>query len=173
MGRLSPLQFDGDELAYLRIRIDQLKESWEHEQETYIKTLELNRQQLQDRVNRLTDAYIDRLIDKETFENRKTALLIEQRAIDENLHDVRTGKLSIPEQIDIFLERARSAYSSYISGFPEEKRHLLKQTTSNRVVEGKNVVIALESPFQEIASRTKFLIGDPTGNRTRITSLKS
>lgn len=165
--QLSPLQFDSDELRYMRIRIDQMKENWEQEQGTYIKSLELNQQQLKDRVNRLTDAYIDRLIDKETFENRKTALLIEQRVIDENLHDVRTGSFSIPEQIEKILERARSAYSNYISGFPEEKRHLLKTTTSNRVVEAKNVEIELESPFQEIANRAKFLIGDPNRDRPR------
>lgn len=167
LAQLSPLQFDGDELPYMLNRVKQMKERSGLEQESTIKALELNRQQLEDRINRLTDAYIDRLIDKGTFENRKTALLMDQKSIDEKLQDIRTGRYSVPEQIKEILEQASSAYSSYISGLPEEKRNLLKRTTSNRAVKGKNVMIALESPFREIANRAKSLSGDLYRDRPR------
>jgi hypothetical protein len=40
-------------------------------------TLSLNR--IQDRLARLTDAYIDRMVEKDSFEERKKTLLMERK----------------------------------------------------------------------------------------------
>jgi len=68
----------------------------------------------------------------------------------------------VPEQLEALLELAINAYLLYRSALPEEKRELLKRMSSNRVVDGKEIKIMLESPFQLIAERGKSCGGCPS-----------
>src|SRR5262245_51282914 len=52
-------------------------------------------------------------------------------------------------------------YKWYKNTLPEEKRDLLKVLTSNRYVEGKNVVVKLNLPFNEVANRFQDENGAP------------
>ena len=49
----------------------------------------------------------------------------------------------------------------------EEKRDFLKIVSSNRSVEGKNVVITLRTPFDEVANWSKYTTGYPLEDRLR------
>ena len=109
--------------------------------------------QLRDRLSRLTDAYIDRLIDREVFENRKTTLLMEQKDFEEKLSKIKAGNQSGPDELKEFLELVKTLQTNYKLASTEEKRDLLKKVTSNRFVERKNVDIALTLPYQEVAKR--------------------
>ena len=51
-----------------------------------------------------------------------------------------------------FLELATGLQQSYMLANPGEKRGILKSTTSNLTLDGKNLEIALRSPFQEVAN---------------------
>ena len=51
----------------------------------------LNIEKLESRLARLTDAYIDRLIDKTTFEERKASLLHERTGLREKLDELTSG----------------------------------------------------------------------------------
>ena len=152
---LSPFQFGEQERAYLREKIQHLKTNWEDEREHQIQTLGLQIKGLQDRMDRLTDAFIDRLIEKEIYESRKANLLMEKKSLEETIAELTNGIRSVPDQVAEFLELAGSAYVSYKSGLPEEKRELLKKITSNRFVDGKNVAIELNIPFQIVTELPK------------------
>jgi len=80
---LTPMQFSEDERAYIRQKVASLKEEWVKEQESAITTLNLRLSQIQDRMSRLTDSYIDRIIERDVFEERKTALLMERKDLEE------------------------------------------------------------------------------------------
>lgn len=102
-----------------------------------------------DRLTRLTDAFLDTTIDKETFEHRKTALLVEKRGLLDALESPNTkGPAS-----DLLekLELGQTAYLRFSSGFATEKRDAVQEATSNLVAQGKTLGFALRFPFDEIA----------------------
>jgi len=138
-----------------------------HDRETeqdQLAAQQLRLAQLQDRVNRLTDAYIDRLIERDIFEERKTALLMERKQIEEHLGG---SNEPLPERLTKFFERANSACLLYKSSLPYEKRDALTNLTSNRTVAGKNVVITLAPPYNQIANRPHFAYSSPKRARLR------
>ena len=90
---LQPLQFSQQETTYLRQRVGSLKDDWASQHEDQMQALKLSLGQLQDRLARLTDAYIDRMIDQGLFEQRKTALLMEQKDLEETLAQPRISNL--------------------------------------------------------------------------------
>jgi len=148
-----PLEFNEEERVYFQEKIAHLRENWDKEREAQINGLGLKIGQIQDRLSRLTDAYIDRVLEREIFEERKTTLLMERKDLEEKLAQTRDNSRSLPEQLAEFLELTGSAYLSYKMGIPEEKRNLLKIVTSNREVDAKNVDLKLFLPFNEVANR--------------------
>jgi site-specific DNA recombinase len=129
-----PLDFSEEEKLYFQQKMAGLRAQWTNEREDYVQELTMRLGQIQERLARLTDAYIDRVLEKEIFEERKTALLIERRDLEEKLTQIKSGADSVPDRLAEFLELAGSAYLSYKMGFLKEKRDLLKTVTSNREV---------------------------------------
>ena len=156
-----PLQFNEDEKKYFALKVARLKEDWGHERKAQIQAINLNLSQLQDRLSRLTDAYIDRMIEKEIFEQRKSALLMERKGLEEKLAALRNEAKSVPDRLAEFLELAGDAYLQYKVGLAEEKRDLLKIVTSNRQVAPKKVELTLAQPFCEVANRFQNSNGAP------------
>lgn len=117
-------------------------ESGKH-QENMIKALDLRLAQLNDRLTRLTDAYLDQAAERDLFEQRKTALLGERRDLQSQLSSWQDGKRNISEELEKILEPADSAYLAYKQAQPDEKRHMLAALTSNRLVDRKIPVIML------------------------------
>jgi hypothetical protein len=115
-------------------------------------------------MDRLTDAYIDRLIDKATFEARKATVLMNQKTLEEK---IAQPKRAVVERLVKFLELAGDAYLLYKTSLPEEKRDLVKILTSNRSVTGKNVAVALKTPFAEVANRYVCSNSSPYRDRPR------
>jgi site-specific DNA recombinase len=164
---IKPVQFSDYEKTYLEQKVSRLKENWNQNQDAEINALNLRLSQLQDRLVRLTDAYIDRLIEKEIFEERKAALLMERKDLEERLTGMNDTNRSVPNLLAEFIELAGSVYLSYEMGFPDEKRDLLKIVTSNREVDRKYVDIRLSLPFSEVAKCHQFSNGDPYRDRPR------
>jgi DNA invertase Pin-like site-specific DNA recombinase len=159
--QLVPLCFDDDERAYFRVKLAQLKTNWASRQEDFGKALNLQINQLKDRLNRLTDAFLDGAIDRIVFEQRKTALLMDLKGLEENMANLRDRTQAEPDHLSEFLELAGNAWLSYTMGIVEEKRDLLKIATSNRELDGKNVVIEPSVPFYEVANRFILFNGGP------------
>lgn len=159
---LRPLILTSDERRYCGEHLESLKLDQRKRQTEIIASLELQASQLADRLVRVTDAYIDRLLDKDTFEQRKTALLLEQRKLDETLTEWNQGERNEMNELQQVLELANSAYSAYNSANAEEKRDLVDTLTSNRLLSGKSLEVTLDSPFDAIASRSKKLDGGPS-----------
>jgi len=155
---LQPLQFDGRERAYLGQRLAKITVEWSFERDDQTAALKMRVGQMQDRLARLTDAYIDRVIEKEIFEERKGALLMERKRVEEQL---AAPVEPVPVRLSKFLELAGDAYLLYKSAVPEEKRDFLKIVTSNRDVSEKNVDITLAAPFDQVANRNKISYGAP------------
>jgi site-specific DNA recombinase len=149
-------------------------ESWQpvEQEKADTKAIELQRAAMKDRLNRLTDALIDGLIDQDAFSQRKQALLLEEVRLGEAeraaaaLHD-NLGRL--PE----FLELIKSLENLYRLSLPAEKQQIVEIATSNRRVCGKNIYVepsnwlvqveqtvsALCGPQHRATDRTEFEVG--------------
>jgi len=165
--KLLPLKFNQEEKAYLKERVARLKEDWKSQAEAEASALALRIGALRDRLNRLTDAYLDGVLEKDLFEQRKTALLMERKELEEQLAHLKDEARSVPERLREFLELAGSAYLQYKLGLPEEKRDLLRIVTSNRQVAARKVELTLTEPFQTVANRFENSNGVPYRDRPR------
>ena len=137
-----------------------------HRQET-VAAMKLRISQDDERLGRLTDAYIDRLIEQDTFEARKKTLLSERLDLEAQIASWQGGKRDASEEVAKFIERADGAYLAYKRGTIEEKRELLGALTSNRIIDGKVPVIMLSLPFRAIADRPKSADGEARRNTHR------
>ena len=117
-------------------------------------------QQNRHRLSRLTDAFLDGEIDQSLFQDKKRELLDEELQLREELEqansDTRHGRL-----VD-FLELATGLQQSYMLAETQEKREIVKSTTSNLTLSRKNLEIALQSPYAEVANCHAFRLSEPT-----------
>jgi hypothetical protein len=67
----------------------------------------------EDHLNKLTDAYIAQVIEKEVFENQKTTLLLERRDMEEKLTECHNDPASPLHRLTVFLELSGSVYFQY------------------------------------------------------------
>ena len=133
--------------------------------------LKLRLSQVDDRIGRLTDAYIDRPIEKDLFEARKNTLLSERLGLEAQIASWHDGKRDASEELAKFIERADTAWLAYKGGTIEEKRDLLDVITSNRIIDRKIPTIMLSLPFRALAERTKTADGGPRRDIHRTWSL--
>lgn len=152
---LQTLHFSDEEKAYFKTRIMKMRETWTNQREDEQRSLRLRLDQTKDRLNRLTDAYLDQALDKAMFEERKKGLLLDQKAIEENIASLSRDEQRGPNRLEKFLELAGNAPLSHELASDEEKREMVNILTSNRCVAGKNVELKPSIPFQEIATRFK------------------
>ena len=146
---LAMLTFDEAELGELRDLATEAMASEVDEAAIRRNQLHMAVGRCNDRLTRLTDAFLDATIDKETFEHRKAALLVEKRGLLDALESPnKTGPAS-----DLLekLELGQTAYLRFASGFATEKRDAVQEATSNLVAQGKTLGFALRFPFDEIA----------------------
>jgi hypothetical protein len=161
---LEPLYFEADERPILLRTLAEVKEDLLAQWEAETNSTRVQLGHLRERIDRLTDAYIDRMIEKDTFESRKATLLMEQKTLEEKIGQPKSAVL---DRLTKFLELAGDAHLLYQTALPEERRELLKVVTSNRAVSGKNIAITLRVPFREVADRYISSNGRPYRGRHR------
>lgn len=161
LAQLSRLELTAEERTYLQQELDRMRGRATGQRQEVITALKLRLTQANDRLGRLTDAYIDRMIEKDVFEARKEALLAERLDIQGQITEWQGGKRDATEEAAKFIERADSAHLAYKNGTVEEKRDLLDSLTSNCSVEGKLPTIMLAFPFSVIAERSNVHDGCP------------
>jgi DNA invertase Pin-like site-specific DNA recombinase len=97
------------------------------------------------RLERLTDALVDGLIDRQVFNERRAALLQEQRLLEESLES-RTDSSEVVRLAKERLELASVAQWSYRLASRPARRELVILMSSNRSVAGKNVSVEPRFP---------------------------
>jgi len=151
---------DEAELREFRDLVDVERRHIDEETAKVRNTLDMRLTTCKDRLSRLTDAYIDQTIDRETFEARKHGLLSEQQGYLDQLAAISASELPRGKALKK-LELANAAYSGYIAANVPERREFIGDVTSNLSAEGNNPAITLKSPFREIAEWRKTLNGAP------------
>lgn len=165
--KLMEVQVDPERHEYLAKKIEGFRKSYDANRNKEIDLLEIRIAQIKDRLNLLTDAYLDSTIDKEIFEQRKTALLMERRDIEDRIQDLKDGSPALTKRIDRLLELTKSAYFQYFHGLPEERRDAILDVCSNRTLNEKTLEITLAVPFDQVAICQKSTSGGPSRANTR------
>jgi site-specific DNA recombinase len=165
---LADLQFSLEEKAYLAKVIQDLKARWIADKEQTMNNLHGRIQQITERLAKLTDAFLEGLIERDLFEERKVALHGERQAIQGTLNNFAANRVSVPEALEKFLELAGSAYSSYQEAITDQKRRMVKIVTSNLALRDKTIDFTYRIPFNMIGNREKTTDGGPTKGVARI-----
>ena len=165
--RLAPLILTEEEGAELRDRATRLLGNRANRREEALRSIKLQIENLNGRISRLIDAHLDETIERPLFEEKKLALLLERKALDEGRARIAEGQDPFGEELLEFLELLKNLPLSYEMAEPQEKREILKTITSNFRVDRKNVVVELRSPFQEIANLSFVSFGGPVRRRPR------
>lgn len=147
--KLEPLQFSSRELMDFGdvVKNERMPLQTERAQNEAATNLLIAR--CNEKLARLTDALIEALIDKETFDSRKAAVLEEKRALLDRLTEI-ASEPSIFDWACKIVQQANMAYLQYENGNLAEKRETVRLLFSNSVVAGKKPVITLQSPFRGI-----------------------
>jgi site-specific DNA recombinase len=157
--QLAKLHFHPEERRCLGSLLKEMRGNTAGQRQELLTSLKLQLSQVADRLDRLTDAYIDRLIDQEVFEARKKTLLSERLGIEAKILSWSDETRDPSAELAKFLERADGALLAYKNASPEEKRDLLDSLTSNCSIDGKFPTIVLSFPFQVIADRPRIADG--------------
>lgn len=165
---IARIQFTPRDLGDLRDKVRELRGNQEDEFEERGRSVRLQLAQCEERIARLTDALIDGLIDKVTFDTRNAVLLSDKRGLQDRLAGL-AAEPKLADVIEEYVELPSVAYVSYMSGIPSEKREAVISVLSNSSANGKELVTTPISPFKELQEFEKTVCGDPyrDGARTR------
>jgi hypothetical protein len=130
------------------------------------KALNLRRVQVEVRLQRATDALIEGLLERQDFAARKKTLLMERRAVDEELSRLEEDEDSETSFWGMF-ELANNAAQLYETANLEERQELLDAVCSNLEVRSKRPMFTLVPFFQAVVDRTKPPNGAPFQERVR------
>lgn len=130
------------------------------------KAWRLRKANLQDRIDRLTDALIDRLIDRDTFAERRQRLALEEECLDQERREW-ADRAKKAAHMRSLIELANSLERSHQLAEPAEKRQLVEMTTSNRQVAGKCIYLEPSNWLDEVENTLGVQFGGPDRDRDR------
>lgn len=133
------LRFGKQDFVDLGDMVEDLRKSEHEERRSRVIAHTLSLSKLDERLSRLTDAYLDGTLEKSLFESKKAALLLEQRQIKDLAAEAASGP-PLSERVDAMFELANTAYVQYENANPDEKRELVVRAISNFVGRGNEPV---------------------------------
>jgi site-specific DNA recombinase len=167
--KLHEIHLNIEQHAYLRRKFDEFRGHWAENQTKAIDSLKIQLSLAKDKLNRLTDAYLDGALDRDIFEQRKTALLLERRDLEDRIESVKKADSTrTPLKLERLLELTENPYSLYMSSLSDEKRELIQDVSSNRSLCEKQLEISLSIPFAEVAKCIQITAGSPPRANARI-----
>lgn len=136
------------------------------EDQAWEKSWHLRQSNLADRIDRLTDALVERLIDRDAYAERRKRLGLEEETLAEERR-MMAKRDEKAAHISTLAELANSLVSSLRLADSAEKRRLVEMTTSNRRVCGKDIYLKPSDWLFEIENTVGVLSGAPDRDRDR------
>jgi len=162
-----PLQFTDPELAICATDVDALLIANAADIPKERERLALQLAALEDRIKRTTDAYVDGVVDKDAYLERKEALIVERAALKSQLAQLDDGLGSWRRKATQVFELLRALQSLAISTPDDRLREILADTTSNLVAVGKKLAIDWRNPFAAIQKSRLIPLCEPNRGRLR------
>lgn len=115
--------------------------------------LENSRKQLtniDNRLNKLLDLYIDENLDKKAYETKKGILEREKLDLEHKLSDADNSLINWRTKVEDVLGFADAVSSKFLSGGKEEKHQILIKISSDLLYESKNPLIYLKDYYKPL-----------------------
>jgi hypothetical protein len=158
---LARCDFSPAEWAHVRAETARLTGTWDDEEAAQKNALRLALSRIDGRLDRLTDAYLEGVLDRTALERKKSALLMERVQVEERLRAVDANLGTLGQDLQEFLELVGSLSIQY-EVLPDDRgRLLLEDVTSNRAVAGKEAALTLARPFLDVARRFEMSSSSP------------
>jgi len=147
------LAHDDVDRVDLRDMLEKLKQGASADKVQRSGALKLALAKCDERLSRLTDAYLDGVLDKDMLDSKKASLLSERRQLLDRLEG-SASEPGISDLVSAYVELSNTAYLQYQSASPQEIRDIVCRTTSNLSGSGNEPEITLKSPFREMLEIT-------------------
>jgi len=121
---------------------------------------------LAERLTRLTDKFVDDLIDTPTYNQKREQILLEQKRWQADVENQAQADEKLTRLQEI-LELQKSLVSQYQSAGDQQKREMLKFTTSNRSVAGKKIVLEPSNWMRHLENLADCIDGAPSSTTSR------
>lgn len=144
---LKRLQLPSEYLDKIAALVRESKALAEKVREDNRNLLLLRAGHIKDRLNRLTDAYLDHLIDEGAYKERRESALRERQEVEEKLAALNTGDDVATARLERFLMIAGNLARVYTGASDDAKRTLLELLTSNRTLNGRKLDLEPTLPF--------------------------
>ncbi|TMI67792.1 MAG: hypothetical protein E6H09_23730, partial [Bacteroidetes bacterium] len=167
---LKRLELGSQEFRLYRDESIKLFEARNNESEKLREEMLLHQKKIKARRGRLVDSYLDGIVDKEDYLERKAQLIAEELDLKDRIGRLDKNWNDTSSRFEEFLELANSAYLSFLSAPIDLKREMLNIVTSNFTADGKSVSIKLENTFELLAARPAFPDGRAHPNMARTIS---
>lgn len=128
---------------------------------------------IQIKEDKLLDMLLEDRIESNGYESKRDKLLLQKIKLKEEYNESIKSKTSISNRLLNFLELCRNTVNTYEKALSEQKRELVKITTSNLTVFGKKLEILPSEPFSIIANRHFLLSSAHTKDINRINSTQN
>ncbi|MHA7820266.1 MAG: recombinase family protein [Erythrobacter sp.] len=138
LAHLQHLKFSDEDIERAKMKIEATVDEYHGLEVDQTVPLELGN--VRAKLERLTDALIDRLIEKDEFEARRAKFMLEEAELQERADRNRSFARKAAE-VRSMVELAKSLATTYLFANRSEKRRIIRLTMSNRRVTGKNVEI--------------------------------
>ena len=112
---------------------------------------QLQLSQVEKRIERLTDKFVDDLIDQTAYTKTRSKWLFKQSELREKLAEIESDNQLTESQFMDFLNWTNSLQGYYVAQSAEQKRVLLKTLSPNLSYSAGKLTIKPYSPFLELA----------------------
>lgn len=148
-------QLTPEELLEVRALLPKSEAEWEAHERDLIEGLKLQLAQYESRLERLTDALVDGLLDQEAFSLRQKKLAMQITGASQKMLRLEEKAESVRSHVEKYLELLNRLGSSYSDAPRLEKRDLIQTVTSNRRLYSKKLEVTLFEPFERIKNRPR------------------
>ena len=155
-------------MKYLENIIKSKRENSLEIQKNSLQTLNLQKNDIKNKEEKIFDAYLDKLLNKQEYISKKEGIVIGLRKIEEQISKLEVSKNVIFDEMMKFVELLRSPLKTYLSAIPEDKREFLEIISANLTIKGKSAYFETVSPFRELANRDIFSFGGAERDTHRI-----
>lgn len=138
----------------------------------HVRAARLQLAQIEERLARLTDAYIDQTIERPIYLDRKAKLLGERADAAEYLARLTAGDDPLQSKAKRFLELLERLCQSQNLVVPHEKREMFQSVTSNLRAAGKNLLFDWKFTFALLAQWTESACSRPQQDVHRTLTIK-
>lgn len=119
------------------------------------------------KLSRLTDAFLEGLVDEETVKSKRPELELEKEHLERQLSEINQSPNYHRYNLRKMFELTQSLTQTYEMAEKPQKRKLLKKVSSNFYVDAESVEFKPSEPWMTIQKTQSSLSGPPHRNASR------